>query len=264
LELRIGCTGWSYESWIGRFYPKNLETSNFLRYYSSLFDITEINSTFYRIPSQDMTKKWNSHTPENFRFTAKFPKSITHEHRLENCQKELGEFFYVLQPLKQKISALVIQLPPSFLFDEAKPRLENLAQHLPEDYRFAIEGRDKSWFTDEALKFLSEHNLCLVWNEVYQIKNPAPLTSDYVYLRLIGDRAIPERDFGKVVRNQDGILKNWAQKVKDVQDKVKLAVIVANNRFEGFSPATANSLRTIFGLSEVSWHQKKQRRLGEF
>ena len=211
-----------------------------------------------------MAKKWNSETSENFRFTAKFPRSITHERRLENIQKDLDEFFNVLQPLKQKISALLIQLPPSFSFDEAKPRLEKLIEYLPKDYLFSIEGRHKSWFTDEALKFLSEHNLCLVWNEVYQIQNPAPLTSNYLYLRLIGDRTIPESDFGKVVRNQDSLLKKWAQKVKNVQDKVNLVMIVVNNRFEGFSPATANSLRTIFGLSEVSWHQRKQRKLGEF
>lgn len=264
MELRIGCTGWSYESWLGNFYPKNLVPSNFLRYYSSLFDITEVNSTFYRIPNQSMTRKWNSETPENFRFTAKFPRSVTHELRLENFEKDLDEFFYALQPLKQKISALVIQLPPSLSFDEAKPRLEKLVEYLPKDCRFSIEGRHKSWFTDESLKFLSEYNLCLVWNEVYQIQNPAPLTSDYVYLRLIGDRLIPESDFGKVVRNQEKLLKKWYQKVEEVRDKVKLAIIVINNRFEGFSPATANTLRAVFGLPEVSWHQKKQRKLGEF
>ena len=71
MDLRIGCTGWSYEGWIGTFYPKIVKQSEFLKHYSSAFDITEIDSTFYRIPSQSISKKWFSDTPANFNFTAK-------------------------------------------------------------------------------------------------------------------------------------------------------------------------------------------------
>ena len=73
MELKIGCTGWSYQGWVGPFYPKSLDTSHHLKHYSSIFDTTEINSTFYRIPSQAMTKKWHDDTPPNFTFTAKIP-----------------------------------------------------------------------------------------------------------------------------------------------------------------------------------------------
>ena len=79
MNIKIGCTGWSYQGWSGTFYPKNLKSSNWLKYYSQIFDITEINSTFYKIPSQEMTRRWNIVTPRHFRFTAKFPSIITHE-----------------------------------------------------------------------------------------------------------------------------------------------------------------------------------------
>lgn len=264
MEVRIGCTGWSYEPWVDTFYPKNLQNSNFLKYYSSIFDVTEVNSTFYRIPNQFMTKKWNKETPPNFRFTAKLPKSITHEKRLQNIQSEFEEFLKALEPLKAKILALVIQLPPSFSFDEARPRLEELIQILPKHYKFPIEGRHQSWFTETALSFLCEKNLCLVWSEVAGIDNPAPLTSDYVYLRLIGDRTIPEKEFGKVAKNQDNLLKKWKEKLDAIKDKAKLAVIVSNNRFEGFGPATSNKLRTLFGMPEAIWYEKSQKRIGDF
>ena len=79
MEIKIGCTGWSYQGWSGNFYPKNLNSSEWLKYYSQIFSITEINSTFYKIPSQEIVRRWNEDTPEHFKFTAKFPSIITHK-----------------------------------------------------------------------------------------------------------------------------------------------------------------------------------------
>ena len=77
MEIKIGCTGWSYQGWSGTFYPKKLKSSEWLKYYSEIFSITEINSTFYKIPSQEIVKRWNADTPGHFKFTAKFPSVIT-------------------------------------------------------------------------------------------------------------------------------------------------------------------------------------------
>ena len=63
MEIKIGCTGWSYQGWSGTFYPKKLKSSEWLKYYSQIFSITEINSTFYKIPSQEIVRKWNADTP---------------------------------------------------------------------------------------------------------------------------------------------------------------------------------------------------------
>ena len=84
MEIKIGCTGWSYQGWSGTFYPKKLKSSEWLKYYSQIFSITEINSTFYKIPSQEIVRRWNADTPRHFKFTAKFPSVITHEKRLES------------------------------------------------------------------------------------------------------------------------------------------------------------------------------------
>jgi uncharacterized protein YecE (DUF72 family) len=79
LHLYIGCSGWSYTSWQGPFYPHTIENKSWLPYYSQIFNYVEIDSTFYNIPSELMVKNWNRRTPDNFRFTAKFPRVITHE-----------------------------------------------------------------------------------------------------------------------------------------------------------------------------------------
>lgn len=265
MELKIGCTGWSYAGWSGTFYPKSMESSKWLEYYSKIFDITEINSTYYRIPNQYMTKKWNLSTPKNFRFSAKFPGKITHEHKLQNVKPYVSEFLHAMNPLREKLDALVFQLPPSLSFLDAKPRLDEIFAYLPADYaRYPIEGRHESWFEDEAIDYLTEKNWCLVWNEISGVNNPAPITSDYVYLRLIGDRSIPESEFGKVVKDRSDLIGSWADKLKKLESKVGLAMIMANNHFQGFAPATVNSLRAEFGLSELIWEEKKQRSLGDF
>ncbi len=264
MKLKIGCTGWSYSGWVGPFYPKKLEPAKFLKYYSEIFDITEINSTYYRIPDQFMTRKWYSDTPDSFAFTAKFPGIITHEHKLKDVKAEVGKFIISLEPLRKKIQALVFQLPPSLSFENAKPHLEELIQYLPSYYKYPIEGRHESWFTDEAIDYLTEKNLCLVWNDVAGVTNPCPITSDYLYLRLIGDRSISDDQFGKVVYDKADSISSWASKLASAKDKISLALVMTNNHYQGFAPATANTLRTKMGLDELSFSDRKQTSLAEF
>lgn len=110
MKLYIGCSGWSYSSWQGPFYPSNLENRAWLPYYAEVLNYVEIDSTFYNIPSELMVKNWNRRTPDNFRFTAKFPKVITHDKRFKNVEKELELFYERMEPLKEKLLALLIQL----------------------------------------------------------------------------------------------------------------------------------------------------------
>ena len=263
MEIKIGCTGWSYQGWSGTFYPKNLKSSNWLKYYSQIFSITEINSTFYKIPSQEIVRKWNADTPRHFRFTAKFPSIITHEKKLERTNTEIFSFLSSLSPIYEKISALVLQLPPSLTFNEAKPRLEELFDVLPSDFLYPIEGRHESWFTDDALKYFRQKKHCLVWNVVKGINNPMPITSNYIYVRLIGDRSILDNQFGKIRKDKSELIEKWAQKLDGISD-IPLAMVMANNHFEGFGPATANSLGKNLGMRELLWEGKKQRTLGNF
>jgi uncharacterized protein YecE (DUF72 family) len=111
-----------------------------------------------------MVKNWFKKTPEHFRFTAKFPKVITHDKRLKNISKELGYFHNAMLPLKDKTLALLIQLPPSLKITEG---LENMRQYLlPEldnnNFRYAVEVRDRSWFQDLPYNFFANSDICMV------------------------------------------------------------------------------------------------------
>ena len=263
MNIKIGCTGWSYQGWSGTFYPRILKSSNWLEYYAKIFDITEINSTFYRIPDTATVQKWNTDTPKHFRFTAKFPSIITHEKRLENVGSEIFSFLSSLIPIHEKIYALVLQLPPSLSFEEAKPRLDKIFEILPDNFLYPIEGRHSSWFSKDSLSYLKQKNYCLVWSYIDRIDNPMPITSDYLYVRLIGDRSIPDSKFGRITKNRDTSLSMLVKKLSEIEN-IPVATIMANNHYEGFSPATANSLRTKLGMRELIWEEKKQKTLSSF
>ena len=263
MNIKIGCTGWSYQGWSGTFYPRNLKSSEWLKYYSQIFEITEINSTYYKIPDRAITKKWNTDTQDTFAFTAKFPSIITHEKKLKNVKEYVFKFLFSLTPMYEKVIALVLQLPPSLTFDEAKPRLEKIFDILPKDFLYPIEGRHESWFTEKALEYFKQKKHCLVWNVIDGVNNPMPITSNYLYLRLIGDRSIPDNQFGKIRKDKSEVIKNWAQKLVKILD-IPLALVMANNHFEGFGPSTANTLGKNLGMRELIWEQKKQKTLGKF
>lgn len=264
MKYLIGCTGWSYPGWSGKFYPKDIPHSKWLKYYSTVFDITEINSTYYKIPSQETTQKWFLETPNHFQFTAKFPSKITHEKKLKNIKKDVHNFLSALIPLKSKISCLLLQLPPDLSFSDAKTPLEDLIQYLPNDFRYPIEGRHESWFYPETIEYLKENNLCQVWNEIEHVNNPAQLTSDYVYLRLIGDRSISDSEFGFKVYDKTKVIEKWAKRLNTIEDKAKFAIIMANNHLEGFAPETVNTLRMILDLPKLSWIINNQKSLLDF
>ena len=93
------------------------------------------------------------------------------------------------------------------------------------------------------------------------IQTPAELTSDFLYLRFIGDRSIDEKDFGRVQKDRLKELTKWSEEVKRLKDKARFAIVAANNHYAGSGPATANSFRKMLGLKEVVWEEMKQEKL---
>ena len=166
MQYHIGCSGWSYTSWQGPFYPQNLTNSGWLNYYSHVFDYVEIDSSFYRVPNVFMVNNWNTKTPKNFKFSAKFPRVITHEKRLKEVDKELDYFFEAMGRLSNKSLALLIQLPPSLHIHEGLERLRELVPNLDNRFRYAIEVRHSSWFQDLTYNFFANNGISLVWSQL--------------------------------------------------------------------------------------------------
>ena len=264
MEFFIGCSGWSYTAWKGPFYPPNLESSEGVRYYSQIFDYVEIDSSFYKIPSQFMVKNWDRKTPDNFRFAVKFPKIITHDKHLVDVKEEVELFLKVMEPLREKTLALLIQLPPSMEIITGLERLRQLVPLLDSKFRYAVEVRHQSWFQDLAYNFFANNNLCMVWSQLAGISTPPIVTTDFLYVRFIGDRSIDENNFGKIQKDRVLEMSKWARRVKRVEEEKKkenkelsLVMIAANNHYAGFGPGTANMFRKMIGLSEITWTNER-------
>ena len=255
LELFIGCSGWSYSSWEGPFYPSNMDNKLMLPYYSKIFNYVEIDSTFYNIPSEPMVKNWNRRTPSNFRFTIKFPKIITHEKRFKNVEKELSLFYENMEPLKDKILALLIQLPPSYELQEGLDTFRNYDFFFDDTFRYAIEVRHSSWFNELAYNMFRNNNISLVWSQMDRLQTPPVITTDFFYLRLIGDRSIQESNFGKLQRDRSWEMKGWADKItrlKEDENSLKIGIVAANNHYGGFGEGTVNMFREMINLEPKS------------
>jgi uncharacterized protein YecE (DUF72 family) len=260
LQFYIGTSGWSYTSWQNIFYPEKLEQRWWLPYYSQVFDYVEIDSTFYQIPSKNMVKLWNARTPPNFRFSAKFPRVITHEKKFRHCDKELELFYQALLPLKDKLLTLLIRFPPSFKIKEGLEALGQYDFYFDDTFRYAIEVRHPSWFNDLAYNFFKKYDICMVWNQLDIVQTPPVVTSDFVFVRFIGDRSINEKDFGTIQRDRAVEMLNWANKLKELrkyEKDVQTAMVAANNHYAGFGPETSNMFREMLGLKRASWGDEK-------
>ena len=209
-----------------------------------------------------MVKNWYNRTPENFRFTAKFPKVITHDKRLVNFEEnQLRYFFDSISQLKEKLLALLIQLPPSIDIVEGLDVLRNILPYLDKGFRYAVEVRNRSWFQDLAYNFFRNNQMCLVWSQLADIRTPPIVTSDFVYVRLIGDRSIHEKDFGTIQIDRIKEMKKVARNFTNDTERgnmsgVKFSIVAANNHYAGFGPGTVNIFRQLIGLEEVKWGEE--------
>jgi uncharacterized protein YecE (DUF72 family) len=258
LHLSVGCSGWSYKAWEGHFYPKGLESKDYLEYYSKVFDYVEIESSFYRIPNTATTTRWAEVTPDDFRFSAKFPKRITHIKRLGEVESDMEYFHKQMSPLAGKLGCLLIQLPPSMTMKEGMNKLPKLP--FDKRFRYAIEVRHKSWFDDKVYSFLRKNDICLAWSELEDMQTPTVVTTDFIYLRLMGDRSIPAEEFGTIQKDRTSDLKPWASVINKLSKdkKLKNGFVPTSNHYVGFAAATANMLRKLVGLKPAIWEEMKQ------
>ncbi len=250
-EARIGCSGWSYKDWSGLFYPERLAAKEYLGFYSKVFNCVEIDSSFYRVPSPFMINQWRTGTPDGFLFSPKLPKKITHESKLKDSKSNLIYLYSTVSKLKDKLGPIAIQLPPSIKFNTHFTVMKEFVSQLSPEFKHAIEFRHKSWFNDETYSLLRANNIAMVWSLNQYLETPHEATSDFFYLRMVGDRELTE--FTGIQKDRSEDLERWASVVKESSGKFESGYIFFNNHFAGFSPESANEFRRLLGLIEVDW-----------
>lgn len=182
MRVRLGTSGFGYEEWAGKFYPKGLPPTERLAYYARRFQATEVNNSFYAMPRPAVLAAWAERVPAGFSFSFKAPGRITHVKRLMDVDEEFERFLDVTAALGPRLGVLVFQLPPSFHKD--LDRLDSFLGLLPARRRFAFEFRHPSWFSDDVLGRLERRDAALCFNDADVAACPLIETAPWGMLKL--------------------------------------------------------------------------------
>lgn len=297
MVVSIGCSGWSYDDWIGRFYPSSLANRRFewLQYYGKFFPTVEINSTFYRVPTEDIVKSWvekSSQIP-NFDFSVKMPQIITHQTIVnddaDKAAAQASSFEDIcIRPLADGgvLGTVLIQLSPYFKFlDEASlQKLRKLFEVVSTDhFKYAVEFRHRSWLNDrgtevksDALDLLVEFGISNVIVDGPAFPITRSLTARHAYVRFHGRNydiwfKDDERDDDHRINRYDYLyseeqLDRWKPRIEEIIQNADEVKIYFNNH--GMAKAAKNALY-MMDLLGIPHEEKEiviqdQKRLGEF
>jgi len=292
----VGCSGWSYDDWVGRFYPSDLanKKGEWLSYYSSFFPTVEINSTFYRMPNEFMVRSWIERGKQRmgFQFSLKLPQIVTHESILkeggEKAAKQAASFESIcVKPLSDEnlLGGVLIQLTPYFRLEgrESLGKLRALLQMLNTDgFDYAVEFRHRSWLNErgnelasDALETLQEFGVANVIVDGPGFPVTRSLTAKHSYVRFHGrnydiwfkDEA--EDDYR--INRYDYLythteLEPWVPRLKEIISNSEDTRIYFNNH--GRAKAVKNAFQ-MMDLLEIPHMEKDieiqdQKKLGEF
>ena len=259
VQIKIGTAGWDYKDWIGSFYPKRLKRSQFLEFFSKFFEIVEINSSFYNLPSKEMVKNWNERVPESFRFIVKVWQKISHNLNKSDLDSYIIEFLHRFEPLKDKISGFLIQFPPWFKYSKVHLlKLTSLLNDFPLKCKLIIELRDNSWFKPEILsKFIDFDQKILGTTYMPDVIPYYMPDQNYYYIRLIGDREFTV--FNRVQRDQEEVLDDLNENIQNLikSPTIYEIFIIVNNHFQGMAPESVNELKKRWGLPYRIYNKQK-------
>ncbi|SHH21792.1 DUF72 domain-containing protein [Thermosipho atlanticus] len=230
----IGTSGWSYDHWQKIFYPEGLERSKWLNFYSVQFNTVEINSTFYRLPFESIVKSWYKKTPENFVFSLKGPRIITHKQRLKDVNEYFRKFIDRIKLLNEKLKVILWQLPPSL--KEDKVLLSEFIDILPKNIKHTLELRHPSWFNDNIFSLLQKNNIAFCISDSSRYKSMWLKTANFVYIRFHGPKKLYASEYG------EKLLKNFVTKILEFNCET---YVYFNNDFNGFALKDAKLLKNI-------------------
>lgn len=269
----VGCSGWSYEDWVGRLYPTDLakRKGEWLAYYMRFFPTVEINSTFYRVPNEFMVRAWiaKGRQRPGFEFSVKLPQIVTHESILkesaEKAAAQASSFEDIcIRPLAEAglLGGVLIQLSPYFQMDgrESLGRLRELFNMLDTDlYDYAVEFRHKSWLNEprtelaaDVLETLQEFGVANAILDGPGFPITRSLTARHSYVRFHGRNYDiwfkDEKEEDYRINRYDYLytseeLEKWKPRLQEIIQNSQRARIYFNNH--GRAKAAKNALQTM-------------------
>ncbi len=234
--VHVGCSGWNYDSWRGVLYPRGLSAAHWLERYAELFDTVEVNTTFYRLIRRDAVARWVEQTPDDFLFSVKASRYLTHVKRLAGIEQGIARFYECIEPLieAEQLGPVLWQLPENFHRDDT--RLDRALALLPAG-RHAFEFRHPSWFTPEVYELLRAHDAALVIGDHPDRPFQSyELTASWTYIRFHHGRR------GRRGNYSERELAAWARRLQGWREQAEVLAYF-NNDWEAFAPKNAATLR---------------------
>jgi uncharacterized protein YecE (DUF72 family) len=241
---RIGCSGWNYTSWRGRFYPADLAAARWLSYYAARFDTVEVNNTFYRLPESTAFAAWRAQVPRTFLMAVKASRFLTHMKRLRDPEEPLDRLFSRAAALESRLGPVLYQLPGSFRIDlnrlaaflEALPtRLRSHSRRL----QHAFEFRHPSWYVTETYRLLERHGATMCLHDKADSTISAPVVGPFVYVRFHGTSGRYHGSYS------DRALKDWAVRLVEQAEDGRKVYAYFNNDPEAVATKNAQTLKTF-------------------
>ncbi|MCS7214839.1 MAG: DUF72 domain-containing protein [Thermodesulfovibrio sp.] len=244
LNYYIGTSGWQYGHWKGIFYPEGLKYSDWLNYYCKYLSTVEINVTFYRDVKPSTFQRWYSLTKEDFIFSVKLSRQITHFKRLKVDKALIDEFLNKYSNLKEKLGVILIQLPPGLKFDRFL--VDKFLYLLDKKYKYTIEVRNKTFISDIFFEMLKLNNIAFcIADSAGRFPYYETITADFVYIRLHGSQKLYASEY------TDKELGEWADKIKSWN---KTTYIYFDNDYRGYAVKNALKLKEL--LNHSYFYQK--------
>lgn len=256
-SVHIGASSWLFDAWRGVFYPDKLPRSQYLTFYVSQFDTVEANTSFYAIPSPATLLTWVESAPPGFTYALKFPRTITHERRLVDCEAITRVFLDSLRALGNVCGPALLQFPPDFTRRthgrDLATFLDWLA-HEAHDLRLAVEVRAADLMTPAFAAFLAERNFALALVDrmhtpdlfdVWWTQIAAGAGPDFAFIRWIGDdRTGPQGD-RELQLFRDAELAQWTERILRLMAHGKTVFGYMHNPYEGHAPASVRRLKAL-------------------
>jgi uncharacterized protein YecE (DUF72 family) len=184
----IGCAGWSVPSTVSEYFP---ETGSHLERYAAVLPAVEINTSFYRPHKPETYARWRDSVPDNFRFSVKMPRTITHDARLRDIEPLLMRFLAEVAQLQEKLGCLLVQLPPTLAFDPAVATAFFTLLRAATAVPIACEPRHASWFGAAAVELLGRFRVARVVADPPAVQHATEaIDVDIAYVRLHGSPVI--------------------------------------------------------------------------
>lgn len=184
-KILIGCSSYNNRYWKGIFYPDNMAGKDMFKFYYQYFNTYEFNGSFYKFPTIRIFENWYNKAPENFIFSVKAPKEITHIKKFMDCKNLLSEFYQVCElGLKEKLGCVLFQFPPSYTF--TPERLHTIVQSLDLKFKNVIEFRHESWWNEEVWEIFLKNSITFCSVSYPNLPQTIFTQFPLIYIRLHG------------------------------------------------------------------------------